>query len=220
MDKTTISLKWINNESGQIEIELLDGNQPERLIYPFQKNAKESQDQYEYIRRAFFLRIRDELKKLYGERGMLSEYGILKDDSDLLKCLICWPIDHQKIPDGKVSVEKIPANLRIDIINKISQMASGWGLSNAAANISASGFAEYAVDNYRWLFDFEISTVSKSLLNINKDALELEWYVFNHDDRKVQQKFSELAYDKSGVGLYQAKRWQTIIDTYLQHWEI
>ena len=219
MTEPLLILKWLNDDVKQIEIEIRDGKEPSRIVYPRQEDIEEAQ--YEYVRGEFFYRILNKFEELYGKEGFLSRYGVLKDDSSVLANLICWPRDHQIMNDGYIAVDKIPVKARCRLVEEIRQMALDWKLSNdrISAEPMAGDFAKFAVDNYTWLFNFEVPTVATSLLSVNRDALELEWYVFNHDDRKVQQKFSELADDKSGVGLYQAKRWQTIIDTYLQHWE-
>lgn len=220
MTKPLLSLKWLDDDVKQVEIEIRDGKEPSRIVYPKPKDIEESQ--YEYARGEFFLRIRDVFKVLYGEHDILSEYGIFRDDSAVLKELICWPRNHQAIDDGNISVDKIPDASRAKLMENIRQMALGWKLSDDIefdVEPMAATFARFEVDNYIWLFNFEVPTEAKSLLSINKNALEFEWYVFNHDKSNVQKKFSALVEDKSGVGSYLANRWWTNIQVNLQHWE-
>lgn len=211
MTEPLVSLKWLNDDVEQIEIEIRDGKEPSRIVYPRQEDIEEAQ--YEYVRGEFFYRILNKFEELYGKEGILSRYGVLKDDSSVLANLICWPRDHQTIYDGYIAVDKIPVKAKCRLVEEIRQMALDWKLSNdgISAEPMAGDFAEFAVDNYRWLFNFEVPTVATSLLSVNRDALELEWYVFNNDDVNIQKKFSALCDDKDGVGSYMANRWMTSI---------
>jgi len=220
MNKPVIRVKWHDNDLKQIEIENRDGKEPSRIVYPKPENCEGKQ--YEYEPEKFFLSLIDIFEELHGEHGILSRYGIFKGASAVLASLVCWPRDHQAIDHGNISVDKIPGKVRDRLIENVRQMALGWKLSdNIKLDVEpmAAVFARFEVDNYIWLFNFEVSTETKSLLSINKDALELEWYAFNHDDSKVQKKFSALVDDKSGVGFYQANRWWASIQVNLQQWE-
>ena len=57
MTKPLLSLKWLDDDVKQVEIEIRDGKEPSRIVYPKPKDIEESQ--YEYARGEFFLRIRD-----------------------------------------------------------------------------------------------------------------------------------------------------------------
>ena len=220
MDKPVIKVKWIESNLKQIEIAIRDSKEPSRIVYPKPENCDEAQ--YEYARGEFFYRVRKIFERLYGEHSILSSYGILKDDSDVLAILICWPRDHQIMDDGNISVDNIPRKVRDMLIENVRQMALGWKLSdNIELDVEpmAAAFARFEVDNYIWLFNFEVPTRAKSLLSINKDALELEWYEFNHDENKRQEKLSALADDEKGVGSYLAKRWMMNVRVNLQIWE-
>lgn len=220
MTEPLLSLKWLNDDVDQIEIEIRDGKEPSRIVYPRQGDCEEAQ--YEYARGEFFLRILNKFEDLYGEHGILSRYGVLKDDSSILANLICWPRDHQTMNDGYIAVDKIPVKVKCRLVEEVRQMAFDWKLSDCIKldlEPMVTAFARFEVDNYIWLFNFEVPTEEKSLLNINKDALELEWYVFNHDDSKVKEKFSALVDDKKGDCSYLANRWWTNIQVNLQYWE-
>ena len=220
MTEPLLSLKWLNDDVEQIEIEIRDGKEPSRIVYPKPENCEGKQCEYEPEK--FFLSLINIFEDLYGEYGTLSRYGIFKGASAVLANLVCWPRNHPIMYDGNISVDKIPDVARYRLIEKIRQMVSGWKLSGYVefdVESMATAFARFEIDNYIWLFDFEVPTEAKSLLNINKDALELEWYVFNHDDVNTQKKFSALCDGKDGVGSYMANRWMTSINENLQFWE-
>ena len=99
-------------------------------------------------------------------------------------------------------------------------MALGWNLVNKEYNADVERraiiFAKSEVENFRWLFNYEISIDEKSLLQINTDALELEWYALNRDDFAQQRKFEDLANENGGIGLYEASRLKTSVDSYFR----
>jgi len=210
MNKTVIKVKWIDSTLKQIEIEIRDGKEPSRIVYPRQEDIEEAQ--YEYVRGEFFYRILNKFEELYGKHGILSCYGILKNNSDILKELICWPRNHQVMEDKNISVDHIPDEAHQILFGNIRKMALGWKVSSDMeidVEHMASVFAKFEVDNYIWLFN--CSADSKSLLNINKDAIELEWYEFNHDDKSFQKKFAGLIDGVSGIDNDQAIQWMNII---------
>ena len=208
MNKPVIKVKWIDSTLKQIEIEIRDGKEPSRIVCPKPENCEEPL----YEREEFFFRIRRRLEELYGKHGILSYYGILKDNDEILEELICWPRNHQVMDDKNISVDNIPDETSQILFENIRKMALGWKLPNDMeidVERMASVFAKFEVNNYIWLFN--VKTDSRSLLNINKDALELEWYVFNHDDNNFQKKYAVLTDGASGICNEKAKTWMNII---------
>ena len=209
MSEPVISLKWVDDDLRQIKIIVADGQEPSDIVYPRPGNCDEKE--YRAVLEKMFNRIIEAFKRDFPPHGIYSAYGVLGDESDTLASLVKW-----QEKSNFVSVEKIPALTSERIEETIKQLALGWGLSNTSIDLesTANAFAKSTVKNFRWLFDFEISTAPKSLFNINKDALELEWYVLNHDKESADKKFAELSDKDKGIGSYKAHRLESCINAY------
>lgn len=189
MSTTKICLKWLGNDAKQIEIKLSDGGAP--IVYPSEESRRQLQCGYEDSFCPVFRRVVEIFEKLYEDKGIYSRYGILKDDSSVLACLICWPVNEGDNSKG-VSVEMIPNKARQSITESIRHMTGYWELSTEG-RCTEEEFANYAVANYRWIFDFNVTPTVTSLSCINRDALELEWYWINHDISSFEKKCEQLA---------------------------
>ncbi len=209
MSAPVISLKWVDDDLRQIKIIIANGQEPSYIVYPRTKDCDEKE--YRAALEKMFNRITESFKRNFPPHDIYSAYGVLGDKSDTLASLIKWQEE-----SNFVSVEKIPALTSKRIEGTIKLLALKWGLSNVPIDLEgrADAFVKSTVKNLRWLFDFEISTAPKSLLNINKDALELEWYVLNHDKESADKKFAELSDEDKGIGSYKACRLESCINAY------
>ena len=209
MSEPVISLKWVDDDLRQIKIIVADGQEPSDIVYPRSEDCDE--EEYDIAAGKMFDRILEAFNRKFPPQGIYSPYGVLRDKSNILANLIMW---QEKC--NFVSVDKMPESTTRKIAETIKQLALGWGLSNKSIGLErpANEFVKSTIKNFRWLFDFEVSTDSKSLLNINRDALKLEWYVLNHDDQNVQRKFSELLDEERGIGSYEANRVMSCINAY------
>ena len=207
MSTTKICLKWLGNDAKQIEIKLSDGGAP--IVYPSEESRRQSLNKSEDEFCPMFFRVIKIFEKLYGRNGIYSRHGIFNDDSSVLKCLICWPVNEG---DGNeyISVERIPREARQSIAEAIRHMAGYWKLSTEG-RCTEEDFANSAVDNYRWIFDFNVTPEMTSLSCINRDALELEWYWVNQDKSSFEKKYRQLA---AQIGDYKANRYCKNIETY------
>ena len=203
--KEGITLRWFDDDLKRIEIEVRDGKAPERMVYPRLEDCDEKE--FDCKLGEFFSRIRTFLAKEYGRCGVYGPYGIFADDSAILAGLVLWQNN-----DENVQVEEISYNGRRKIAEMIKKMVLSWSLSVDIPKCSVDTFVEYVMDNYRWLFDFKISSKVKSLLNINKDALELEWYVINDDRVNGDRKFKSLV---ESIGLNMARRYNALINAHV-----
>ena len=210
MDKKVISLKWMDDDLRQIKIIVDDGQEPSYIVYPRSKEC--DRDKYCATLAKMFERIYKLFKERFGIQSIYGPYGVFKDDSAVLAHLINW---HDI---SFVSVDPIPVVARQRLEEKIKGLALGWNLTNKECNADVERraiiFAKSVVENFRWLFDYEISIDEKSLLQINTDALEFEWYALNHDDFARQRKFEDLANENGGIGLYEASRLKTSVNSY------
>ena len=211
MDQTVIKLKWIDDDLRQIKIIVDDGQEPSYIVYPRSKEC--DRDKYCATLVKMFERICKLFEERFGILNIYGPYGVFTDDSAVLAHLINW---HDI--SNFVSVDPIPVVARQRLEDKIKALALGWNLANKEYNADVERraiiFAKSEVGNFRWLFDYEISIDEKCLLQINTDALELEWYALNHDDFARQRKFEDLANENGGIGLYEASRLRTSINSY------
>lgn len=206
MDKKEgIVLRWSDDKLTRIEIEVRDGKAPVRMVYPKLEDCDERE--YDCKLDEFFSRIRTFFAKTYGNLGVYGPYGIFTDNSALLAGLVLWQNN-----DEKVQVEEISSDVRRRIAEMIKEMVLGWDLSIKDHKCSVDKFVGYVVDNSRWLFDFNVSAKAKSLFNINKDALELEWYVINDDRVNSDKKFMTLV---DNLGLNMARRCNALINAHV-----
>lgn len=207
MNKTLISLKWLNHDVKQIELKLSDGDAP--IIYPSEESCRQLQSRYEDEFSPMFLRVIKLFEHRYGDKGMYSRYGIFRDDSSVLACLICWPVNEGD-KNENISIERIPCEAQQSIAESIRHMTGYWKLSTEG-KCTEDVFADYVVDNYRWIFDFNVTPTVTSLSCINRDALELEWYWFNHDEISFENKYNQLV---AQIGIDKTKRYCRNIVTY------
>ena len=210
MNNPVITLKWIDNDLRQIKITIADGEDSSEIVYP----RLEACDEKEYggVLTRMFDRIRGLFEREFGRLDFYGPYGVITFESSILENLLRW---HEE--SNFVSVEELPTVAKRNLTEKIKQLVRRWALSNKHMDLERAidEFAKSTVKNFRWLFDFEISTAPKSLFNINKDALELEWYVLNQDDVNVQRKFSELQDEVKGIGRYKAIQLMEHINAYV-----
>ena len=217
MNTHKICLKWLNDDVKQIELEIFDGKQPVKIICPMSGGGLPDGFEPEDADKNPLFRARNLLAEIccdnkdIDNNGIYSGYGILKDNSSILACLICWPINERASHDGEIVVKSIPDKARQVIVERIREMAGYWQLTTQGNKCSAKAFAEYAVKNYRWIFDFNITQTTTSISRINRDALELEWYWVNGDKQSFERKRNQLV-DK--VGSYVVCRYCTNIKTY------
>ena len=209
MSEPVISLKWVDDDLRQIKIIVADGQEPTDIVYPRPENCDGKA--YGDVLARMFERISDLFERTFGRYDVYGPYGVFTNDSAILANLIKW-----QAKSNFVSVDPISITVRQNLEAKIKQLALGWGLSNASIDLesTADAFAKSTVRNFRWFFDFEISTAPKSLFNINKDALELEWYVLNHDKESADKKFAELSDEDKGIGSYKAHCLESCINAY------
>jgi hypothetical protein len=210
MSTTNICLKWLGTDARQIELKLSDGGAP--IVYPSEESRSQLQGRYEDEFCPVFRRVVEIFERLYGNKGIYSRYGIFKDDSSVLACLICWPVNEGDNSKG-VSVERIPREARQSIAESIMHMAGYWKLSTGGRCTEAE-FANYAVANYRWIFDFNVTPTVTSLSCINRDALELEWCWFNQDRSSFEKKCEQLA---AQIGADNVNSYRKNIVTYGKH---
>ena len=209
MSTTKICLKWLSNDAKQIELKLSDGGAP--IVYPSEESRRQLQSGSEDSSYPVFRRVVEMFENLCDDKGkgIYSRYGIFNDDSSVLACLICWPVNEGD-SNEEVSVERIPREARQSIAESIRHMAGYWKLS-MEGKCTEEEFAKYAVDNYRWIFDFNVTPEVTSLSCINRDALELEWYWVNQDKSSFEKKYRQLA---AQIGDYKANRYCKNIETY------
>lgn len=210
---TTIGLKWCDEDLRHISLKVGE----DECCYPMLDEHSDNIGVYAVKLADIFERIREVLKPFCGFE--LDDSAILSNLVCLDRSLLTEKTEEKSNPKLKESlvklrrmfagVEDIPENAKRRIAEAVRDMAIEWGLSDSSIDVrvEADIFGKYVVFCRRWLFDYKISISPKSLYYLNKDALELEWYVLHNDVTKRDEKMATLQHDANADARYRAYRY-------------
>lgn len=199
MSEPVIRLKWVDDDIKQIELTLETPERTWACVYPPRSEGEL------YIFDMVIDRVNTVIQKAFGP---------CPANFEALNWLIGADIEKWKLVN--IFIEDIPVKSKNMLTDKISKMAKEWGLSSRGDDLDnkANLFARYVVDCRSWLFDSERTIKSGDLLDINSDALELEWYMLHKDERKLSQKIEQLLGSKNADEFYRVNRIIVLINSH------